>query len=248
MNIDYKYKVLIVDDETSIRNSCEKALEKVADVVHSAESAEEARNYIKENNYNALLLDIMLPGIGGDEFLLEVKKEYPATEVIMITGKPDVNSAVQTLKSGAFDYLVKPFDIHELRNSVRKAISKGEILIVDDEEGVVKTISKAIIKEFPGIKIRIEKDGHEIKSIVAEKKYDLIFMDIKLMGSDGLQIAEEVIKNGYADPENIVIMTGYPSKEIEEEIKECGLDKYLVKPFFAEKVTEIVENGLNLKK
>jgi len=124
---EYKKRVLIVDDDKAIRTVCRYAIKDMFDEVDEAGSSEDAMVAFRGKNYDIVLLDVMLPGMSGDEYVKQLKKEYPSTDVIMMTATPVLNVAVETMKSGAFDYITKPFKVDNLRDVIEKAISHQEV-------------------------------------------------------------------------------------------------------------------------
>ncbi len=107
--------LLIVDDERWIRESCKEVAEKMGFKVHTADNAVAAARHLEAQTIDVVLLDIKLPGPDGLDLLLKIKQQQPETEVIMITGHATVESVLTAMKSGAYDYLRKPFNIDELR-------------------------------------------------------------------------------------------------------------------------------------
>lgn len=117
-------KILIVDDELIMRESLAGWLERDGHFVEKAESGEEALKKIGETRFDILLLDIKMEGMSGLEVLKEIKDTDPDTEVIMITAYGSISSAIEAMKSGAFDYLLKPFDPNELGILIEKVIEQ----------------------------------------------------------------------------------------------------------------------------
>jgi len=103
-------RILIVDDELIIRESLSGWLERGGHLVSTAGSGEKALEMLKKNHFDVLLVDIKMDGISGHDVLRHVKENYPDIDVIMITAFGSVSSAVEAMKSGAYDYLLKPFD------------------------------------------------------------------------------------------------------------------------------------------
>ena len=116
-----KANILIIDDEETIRDSCSQALRKDGYTVKTAQDGSEGLELFKKELFHAVLLDLKLPGIDGIQVLGELKQENPDTPVIIITGYASVESAVETMRLGAFDYMTKPFNDNELRARVRVA-------------------------------------------------------------------------------------------------------------------------------
>ena len=118
---DITRQVLIVDDDTTIRTGIAQVLERRQMAVQTAGNGREALEVLALNPVGIVLLDIKLPDVDGMELLKTIRREYPETEVIMITGYPAIQGAVECIKHGAMDYLVKPFRLDELEVLVEKA-------------------------------------------------------------------------------------------------------------------------------
>lgn len=106
--------ILVVDDEPSIRLTTKSRLEAKGFAVGVAEDGEDALEKLKERSYDIVLLDINMPKLNGIQALEVIVKEYPLTDVVMLTSFADFSVAVDCLKKGAKDYLVKPIDSSEL--------------------------------------------------------------------------------------------------------------------------------------
>ncbi len=115
-------RILVVDDELVIRESLTGWLKRDGYHLNSVSSGEEAIETLKVNSFDILLLDIQMDGISGMDVLTHVKEHYPDIDVIMITAFGSISSAVQAMKSHAFDYLLKPFDPDELGVLIQKLI------------------------------------------------------------------------------------------------------------------------------
>lgn len=120
--------ILIIDDERSIRNTLKEVLEYEKYTVAMAENAAEARNILNEKQPDVVLCDIKMPGTDGMEFLHETMKESSDIPFIMITGHGDVQTAVDAIKAGAFDFIEKPLDLNRLLVSVRNALDKSKLV------------------------------------------------------------------------------------------------------------------------
>jgi len=108
--------LLIVDDECSIRDACrEVAMSLGFTTTHVADSAEHAYRLLQTQSIDAVLLDLRLPGTGGLEALRQIKAQRPEALVVVVTGYGTVQSAVQAMKNGSYDYVTKPFSVDELK-------------------------------------------------------------------------------------------------------------------------------------
>src|SRR5579863_4311140 len=107
--------LLIVDDERSIREACREVAQSLGYTVFVADSAEHAYRLLDLQSFDSVLLDLRLPGAGGLEALRRIKDRRPEAVVIVVTGYGTVQSAVQAMKHGAYDYVTKPFSVDELK-------------------------------------------------------------------------------------------------------------------------------------
>jgi DNA-binding response OmpR family regulator len=115
-------KILVVDDESTICNSVKKILSRKGYIVENSLNADEAIQMMKNNNYDLVITDLMMPKTSGLELLELIKKHYPEIDVLVITGYASIESAVQATKLGALDYIPKPFTPNELAERVEKAV------------------------------------------------------------------------------------------------------------------------------
>ncbi|HKQ99562.1 MAG TPA: response regulator [Pyrinomonadaceae bacterium] len=131
--------ILIVDDDETIRDMLYDLFES-EHKCHSAETAEQALAWLGSESYDVVLTDISMPGLSGIELLGHIKQHQPDTPVIIISGMSDKEQAQGLLKMGAFDYLVKPFRLQGVEESVgraleeRKRVRGGESRSVSGED------------------------------------------------------------------------------------------------------------------
>jgi DNA-binding NtrC family response regulator len=115
--------LLIVDDERSIREACRDVAQSMGFTAHVADSAEHAYRLLDAQTFDAVLLDLRLPGAGGLEALRRIRERRPESVVIVVTGYGTVQSAVQAMKNGAYDYVTKPFCVDELKLLLERVVS-----------------------------------------------------------------------------------------------------------------------------
>lgn len=128
MTGDLRIRFLIVDDQESIRKLC-MAIGGTLDFVCSeAESAETALAYLETEAPDIILVDLRMAQMSGLEFLAQVKKTLPRTEVAIMTGYGSIESAVQAMKLGAYDYITKPFRVDELKLSLQRMAEKVRLV------------------------------------------------------------------------------------------------------------------------
>jgi len=119
-------KVLIVDDEETIRELLKQTLEEVGYSVITATNGLEALEQVSLLEVNVVLLDIKMPGMSGMEVLAKLTADWPETCVIMVTGVADMQTAIEAMKLGAYDYLVKPLNLDDVVVKIQRAIEKKD--------------------------------------------------------------------------------------------------------------------------
>jgi len=120
-------RVLAVDDERPTRFLMERELPRSGFAVTPAASGEEALERLREREFDVVLLDLNMPGIGGMETLRRVRESGASAEVVVLTGYPDVGSAIEAMKLGAYDYLTKPFKLAEVEVVLRRAADRKRL-------------------------------------------------------------------------------------------------------------------------
>jgi DNA-binding response OmpR family regulator len=156
--------VLVVDDEGANRYSVSKTLQRVGYVVHDAASGEDALALMETQDYDVVLTDIrMNPGIDGVELLRRIKDQLPDSIVILMTGYASLTTAVEALRLGAHDYLIKPSSSQDIRASVAKGIERArnlkrrrrllETIRNDVFELVRNDVQKETTSEIPPVEV-----------------------------------------------------------------------------------------------
>jgi DNA-binding NtrC family response regulator len=135
-------RVLLVDDEEQFLDVLSQRLGTRGINAETSTSGEEALVKIKNRNFDAIVLDVMMPGIGGIETLKRIRKEYPELQIIMLTGQGTVGKAVEAMNEGAMDFMEKPADINKLMDKISEAKEKRVLLVMENIEEKVKGILK----------------------------------------------------------------------------------------------------------
>lgn len=121
-------RILVVDDEGAIRYSVSKTLQRIGFEVHEAASGEEALEMMTKNEYEVILTDIRMPGLTGVDLLKRIKEQSPDAIVILMTGYASLGTAVESLRLGAHDYLIKPSSSQDIRQSVTRGVERARNL------------------------------------------------------------------------------------------------------------------------
>ncbi|AFC23502.1 sigma-54-dependent transcriptional regulator [Saprospira grandis] len=141
-------KILIIDDEESIRNVLRDILEMEDYKVDEAKDGINALSKLKKGGYDAVICDIKMPKMDGMEVLERVQILQPDLPVIMISGHGDIDTAVETVKKGAFDYISKPPDLNRLLITIRNALDKSSL--VTETKVLKRRIKKSKTQEIIG--------------------------------------------------------------------------------------------------
>ncbi|MBU8919508.1 sigma-54 dependent transcriptional regulator [Bacillus sp. FJAT-29953] len=147
-------KLLIVDDEKDLLELLVRRLKRKGYEVESAENAEDALSKLKKQYYDVAVYDIRLPGMDGISLLKETKRLQPETEILMLTGHGTIETAIEAMKFGAFDYITKPYNLSELELTIEKA--KQSKLLKTKNDSMRRIIKQQnefhIIGESPNFK------------------------------------------------------------------------------------------------
>ena len=137
-------KILIIEDEAAIRRVLTKILSEESEsyIVEDAEDGFQGLEKIKNNDYDLVLCDIKMPKMDGVEVLEAVKKIKPEIPLVMISGHGDMETAIQTMRLGAFDYISKPPDLNRLLNTVRNALDRKQLVVEN------KILKKKVSKNY----------------------------------------------------------------------------------------------------
>jgi len=131
-----EFKILVVDDEDDFRETIVKRLQKRKMSAQGAESGGKALELIEAEPFDVVVLDVKMPGLDGIDTLREIKKRKPLIEVILLTGHASMESGIEGMKWGAFDYVMKPANFDDLVEKMRQAYEKKVVSEVQAREGL----------------------------------------------------------------------------------------------------------------
>jgi two-component system KDP operon response regulator KdpE len=165
--VELRSKVLIVEDDAGIRQSLFETLGALGFVIGEAGNGEEAMTRLRMVDYEAVLLDVNMPGMGGIETCRKISENYPRLPIIMLTVLDQEDDKVEALDAGADDYVTKPFQIRELTARLRAAIRRSKTALLEPNSLIV-----AGDLALDRARHRIEKLGVEIH--LTPKEFDLL--------------------------------------------------------------------------
>ena len=148
-------KILVIDDEKSIRNTLKEILEYEKYEIDLAEDGIKGIEKVKQNSFDVVLCDIKMPGMDGIEVMEQLVQLAPDTPVVMISGHGNIDTAVESIKKGAFDYIEKPLDLNRLLITIRNAMDKSSLVTQ------TKILKKKVNKKY-----EIVGESEALKSVV----------------------------------------------------------------------------------
>ncbi len=183
-------KILVVDDDSELRDSVAEILGGEGFDVSTAADAETALDMIDDSDFDLILIDLIMPGMGGMTALPLIKKKLPKTRVMMMTAFSTVNNAVEAMRQGADDYITKPFKIEELLATVRKNLEESRFLeckaflnMDDTFSSLANTIRRRII-------LLLSQEGRlrfmEMARNLGEEDHTKVNFHIKVLKESGL--------------------------------------------------------------
>jgi len=169
LSISKNFKILIVDDEVQYQDVFKMILEDRGYYAQSASSGKEALIKLKQENFNLVLTDLLMEGMNGVELLEKIKKQFPETEVILVTGYGTIENAVSAIKKGAFSYFIKSHDPEELVIEIDKLQRFNQLQvdnkILKSEQNKGKYLLKTENRKFQNILDIINKAANSNVSI-----------------------------------------------------------------------------------
>ena len=135
--------VLLVDDEEQFLDALSQRLEARGLKVDTVTSGEDAVKQVEDRNFDAIIVDLAMPGIDGIETLRRIKEKRPDLEIIMLTGHATVKSGIEAMKLGAEDFLEKPVDLNDLLAKIGEAKNKRMLVVEKGRQEEVQKIIKS---------------------------------------------------------------------------------------------------------
>jgi DNA-binding NtrC family response regulator len=247
-------RLLLVDDEEEFLTATSQAMNRRGFEITTAPNGVTALDFIEERDFDAIVLDVKMPDIGGLEVFNQIRALRPEMPTIILTGHPSIRDAFKTARQGIADYLSKPVDIEELAKKVRQVVSDsrqipGEnkpidkvvdvpinVLIVDDEVEFLDSLQRVFSRR--GISTATSNSGLRALEILKEQPVDVVVLDVKMPGMDGLDVLRR-IKQLFPNIQ-VILLSGHPSVDAAIEGARLGASEYLKKPPIIEELVETV--------
>jgi len=244
-------KVLILEDDESARNMLVRVIKKEGYNVLSAENGRIGMEIFAKEKPEIIVSDLKMPQMSGLEVLKEVKKIAPRTQFILMTAFGDTDTAIETLREGALDYIKKPIDLDVLTLALGRAKEKVDqenklyafyphILLAEDDE-IARERLITILKKEDWV-VFGANDGEEAVKYFKENKIDIFLTDIKMPKLDGLEALQEMRK--ISQDFEAIIMTGYGDEATAIKAMHEGAMNYLKKPIDLDNLTVLIEKAI----
>ncbi|WP_319467998.1 response regulator [uncultured Pseudodesulfovibrio sp.] len=133
-------KVLLIDDEKEFLETLSERMRMRGMDVNTAQSSEDAVSAVDSGDYDAIVLDLKMPGMNGIDMLKVIKAKHPDMQVILLTGEATLDAGIQAMKLGAMDFMEKPADIDVLTQKIKKAQAKKMLVVEKRTEEKVRDI------------------------------------------------------------------------------------------------------------
>ena len=161
--------ILIVDDDSGIRTLLKKLLERQKFEVHEACDGVEALEVLKDTSVHCIVTDVMMPRMSGIQLLGELTKKHPLIPVIIITGKPAIEAAVECMKNGAYDYISKPFEFEQIKTTIVNALAARNKQVEEKQEsGSSTSVFNITNRRFFG--------DYKILQVLGEGNIGIVFL------------------------------------------------------------------------
>jgi len=237
-----KIDLLLVDDEVEFLDATARALGRRGFVVRTAENGRRALELLLDQAFDAIVLDVKMPGPDGVEVFHRVKSRHPELPVIMLTGHGTVQQAFETSREGVYEYLSKPCDMDKLAAVVHRAVARrgrGEdegddartselirVLMVDHELDFLQAVAPALQRR--GMRVIVAFNTAEAIEEAERQPFDVAVIDIGLPGANGAELLRRIA--GVRPLTQMIVLSGRPSMDKLAEAQEARVFAFLVKP------------------
>lgn len=231
-----KGRLLLVDDNADFLDSTKDVLEDAGYRIMTAQNGEEALSLFLDHAFDVVLMDIKMPGLNGVDTFLRMKERDPKVRVVLCTAYSVTDLMKKARREGVCEILNKPLNISKLLHLIEdigKRNRGGYVLIVDDDKTMCDSLRDGLEQE--GFKVATAFEGAEALRKVENERFDILLIDMKLPGMNGLEVYRKVKK---IQPLIVTILiTGYPA--------ECS---DLISQAISESAYMCINKPMNMKK
>ena len=258
-------RILVIDDERVVCESCKKVLAEEGYQVTTSTDGEEGLDRAKSGHFDAVLLDLRMPRKSGLEVLHGIREHKPQTAVVMITAYPTADSAMQSMRLGARDYLLKPFTPDELRLKVQDAIRVTEERAVATEEvpeakpaepAAVPLPAKILvagawehtpalqfIARREGTAVEIVGDTDEILEGIRSGETEMLILGLEVFAEHSHNLIPAIRR--IREDLSIIVVSSEPSFKLQDKARAEGIAFYLVEPFGTEELKAVIRGAVS---
>jgi DNA-binding response OmpR family regulator len=171
-------KILMVDDDQNLAETVKAVLNKSGYVVDLAGDTKEAELLLLTSIYEIIILDWVMPGMSGIEFLSELRRKGIKSRVVMLTGQNDVEDKITGLESGADDYVTKPFHSTELLSRIRAILRRPEVLTTNElQAGGLTLDARKFTATWQGVDVKLTKQEYQLLELLMRNKNEVLSVD-----------------------------------------------------------------------
>ncbi len=165
-------RILVVDDEQSIRNTLRDILEFESYIVDEASDGMDCLAKVKQNNYDVIIMDVKMPKLDGMEALEKIQSINPDIPIVIISGHGNIDTAVEAVKKGAFDFIQKPMDLNRLLITIRNAMDKSSLIV--EKKVLQRKVAKTQVVSIVGSSEPIKKILETVETVAPTEARVLI--------------------------------------------------------------------------
>jgi two-component system, NtrC family, response regulator HydG len=208
-------RVLIVDDEKNLRTTLADILQEEGYDVSTAATGEEAVEMCAKEVYEVILLDVRMPGMGGEEAFRMIRRHHEAVRVIMMSAYGVEELKRAALDEGALAFLSKPLNIQSVVTLIGE-VKDTAILVVEDDEGTATSIHNALKEQ--DYRVTVVPSAHDALELVEQIRFDIVFIDVALPVMNGLELYLAIKK---ITPTTVAVMITGLAEEFERIAQEA---------------------------
>jgi len=208
-----KKTILVVDDDAFIRKLLSEFLTKQGYKVLLAESGEKALEILEPGTVQVALIDLKMPGMDGVQTMKGIKTRDAGVLIILMTGYPSIESAVEALRSSAYDYVIKPFKLNELKTTIERAINEQTIRGEIDDLKIKINQMEGDLKKYQHLEEQIRRSAHPVSAKKIARTYGRISPSSE--GSKAPDIIEQIRQLGALREQKVLSEEEFEKKKAE---------------------------------